>query len=167
MLANSSGYKELLKQGYPSPSLRTLNRRIEDLKFDSGIYKEIFEFLRIKVENFKNELNKDCSLVLDEISISIILTDNVYDSSTNKLLSKVILPQHEGQALVIMLAYLGSRWKQIVGYFFTNKKTNGTMYKPIIEQIIVKSENIGLRVHCVTSDMGAGNQSMWRSHLEF
>lgn len=158
----SSGYKELLKQGHPLPSLRTLSRKIEDLKFDSGICEEMFVFLRIQVETFKNEIDKYCLLVLDEISITP--TDNVLDRSTNKLLGQVTLPEHDGQAdqaLVIMLAGFGSRWKQIVGYFFTNK--NGIVHKPIVEQIIRKSENIGLRVHCVTSNMGAGNQGMCRS----
>lgn len=72
----SSGYKELLKRGHPLPSLRTLNRKIKDLKFDSGLCEEMFEFLRIKVETFKNETDKDCLLVLDEISVTPSDNDN-------------------------------------------------------------------------------------------
>ncbi|XP_011858941.1 PREDICTED: uncharacterized protein LOC105556459 [Vollenhovia emeryi] len=44
-----SGYKELLKHGFPLPSLRTLNRKLENLKFQSGILHEVFQFLHIKV----------------------------------------------------------------------------------------------------------------------
>jgi len=35
--------------------------------------------------------------------------------------------------------------------------------KPIIEKIIEKVENISLRVHSVTSDMGSINQAMRRA----
>jgi hypothetical protein len=51
----SSGYEELLKQNFPYPSVRTLQRRLKRLKFNSGILTEVFNFLKIKVESF-NEI---------------------------------------------------------------------------------------------------------------
>jgi hypothetical protein len=51
----SSGYEELLKQNFPYPSVRTLQRRLKRLKFNSGILNEVFNFLKIKVESF-NEI---------------------------------------------------------------------------------------------------------------
>lgn len=59
-----SGYTELLKQGHPLPSLRTLTRRLEKLQFRSGLIEDIFYFLRIKVSQFEKETDKDCMLVL-------------------------------------------------------------------------------------------------------
>lgn len=62
-----------------------------------------------------------------------------------------------------MLGGIASRWKQVVAYFFTSDRVNGSLLKPIICDIIKKAENIGLRVHSVTTDMASANQAMWRS----
>ncbi|KAK9670798.1 Transposase protein [Popillia japonica] len=48
----NNGYQELLRQNMPLPSLRTLRRRMQHLKFDSGILHEVFNFFRIKVNTF-------------------------------------------------------------------------------------------------------------------
>ena len=63
-----TGYEELLHH-MPLPSLRTLRRRLQSVKFNSGILEEIFEFLKLKVACFKNDLDKHCMLVLDEMSV--------------------------------------------------------------------------------------------------
>ena len=76
-----SGYIELLKQKYPLPFLRTLTRKLKNLKFRSGLINKIFYFLHIKVLQFENETDKDCILViklyiiivLDEMNIKILL----------------------------------------------------------------------------------------------
>lgn len=60
----TSGYQELLKQKLPLPSLRTLSRKLEGLKFQLGICNEIFEdfeFLKIKVSQFEKEIDRDSS----------------------------------------------------------------------------------------------------------
>lgn len=95
-----------------------------------------------------------------------ITAGNIYDNSIKEMLDQVTLPNHNGeadQALVFLIAGLASRWKQIVAFYFTNKKTCGKTYKPIIIEIIKKCEEIGLRIHSITSDMGAPNQSMWNA----
>lgn len=55
-----SGYKELLKHGFPLPSLRTLNRKLKNLKFQSGILHEVFQFLHIKVSQLENDRDRNC-----------------------------------------------------------------------------------------------------------
>lgn len=141
--------------------MRTLNRKLENLTFQSGILHEIFEFLNIKVSQLKNDRDRDCLLVLDEISIS---AGTVLDISTNTYVGHVILPRHNNNdiaihVLVFMLASIGHRWKQTVAYYFT-AKTNGSVYKDIILEIIQEAEKIGLRVHGIVSDMGSANQAM-------
>ncbi|XP_025156596.1 uncharacterized protein LOC109503748 [Harpegnathos saltator] len=64
------GYEELRKQNIPLPSIRTLQNRLQGLKFSSGISDEIFEFLKLKIPNFENERDKECSLSMDEMSIA-------------------------------------------------------------------------------------------------
>lgn len=158
-----SGYAELLEQNFPLPTLRTLARKMENLKFSSGIIEEIFQFLQIKSEHFANDIDRDCVLVLDEMSIT---SGQFYDPGSNTCFGRVTLPDHSGIAmhsLVFMLAGISARWKQTVAYYFTGNSVNGEVFKPIVEEIIQKAAAIGLNVCAVTSDMGASNEAMWRS----
>lgn len=157
-----SGYNELLRQGYPFLSIRTLQRRLENLKFDSGILHEIFSFLELKVASFGPH-EKDCVLVMDEMAIT---PGTSYDTSLKKYFGNVTLPDHSGLAthvLVFMLGGITSRWKQVVAYYFTSDSVNGDIFKNSIHQIFEKTEDLGLNILSITSDMGPCNQALWRS----
>lgn len=158
----NNGYKELLQQGFPLPSIRTLQRRLQNLKFDSGVLYEVFEFLKIKVETFKSH-ERECVLVLDEMAIT---PGKVFDTSLNKYFGDVTLPGHTGMAthvLVFMLGGVTTRWKQVVAYHFTGNSVNGAVFKSIIESIFQIANDLKLNILSVTSDMGSCNQALWRS----
>ena len=57
---------------------------------------------------------------------------------------------------------LTTRWKQVVAYYFTPTSVDGSVFKPIVIEIIKEAEAIGLQVISVTSDMGSSNKAMWR-----
>lgn len=121
--------------------------------------------MKITISRFEKEIDKHCTLVLDEMSIT---PGSFYDSSTNTIFGNVTLPDHDESliathSLVFMLAGIASRWKQAVAYYFTGNRVNVEKLKPIVETIIKKAEEIGLFVHNVTSDMGPSNQAMWRA----
>lgn len=78
----TSGYEELLNLNYPLPYLRTLRRKLENIKFDSGILEEIITMMKLKIANM-NDFEKDCVLVLDEMFITEGIT---YDVGTKTLL---------------------------------------------------------------------------------
>lgn len=93
----------------PLPSLRILQRRLENLKFESGISNEMFDFLQLKVSFFQNNIDRKCGLVIDEMSIT---PKHVYDSSTKTFLGNITLPHEEGiatHALAFMLTGTASR----------------------------------------------------------
>jgi hypothetical protein len=138
-----------------------LQRRLENLKFYSGILTEVFEFLYIKVQSF-NDHEKDCMLVMDECAIT---EGNQYDSALNKYFGEVTLPEHVALAnhvLVFMLGDVNTRWKQVVAYYFTGNSVNGQIFADIIKEIFENSKRIGLNILSVTSDMGGSNQALWR-----
>lgn len=68
-----------MKQSFPLPSLRTLRSALENLLFTSGISDDILEFLKTKVANFTNDTDKECGLILDEMSITEATS---YDTAT-------------------------------------------------------------------------------------
>lgn len=92
------GYRELLNQGFPLPSLRTLNEKLNGWKFTSSISDEIFQFLQLKISTFKFDKDKDCLIVLDEISITSGIQ---YDASVADYISYVTLPGHNSKELAI------------------------------------------------------------------
>lgn len=49
MACGSKGYEELCRQKFPLPAIRTLQHRIENLKFEPGLLEDIFELLKFKV----------------------------------------------------------------------------------------------------------------------
>lgn len=163
-VCGTSGYEEILRQGYPLPSVRTLTRKLENFNFSVGRpIEDIFEFLKIKVDNFKDDSYKDGMIVLDEMSIT---PGKFYDPSFDSFIGNVTLPGHDHnqiatKALVFMVAGLSARWKQVVRYDFTSDSVDGKVFKLIIDEIIYKCEDIGIRIHVVTSDMSSANQAMW------
>ncbi|XP_011147550.1 THAP domain-containing protein 2-like [Harpegnathos saltator] len=66
----SSGYQELLKGNMPLPSERTLRRKLENIQLKEGISDDIFKLLEDKTVLFQDVRDRDCSLVLDEMSIA-------------------------------------------------------------------------------------------------
>lgn len=160
----NSGYKELIKHGLPLPSIRTLQRQLENWEFKSGIIPEAFEFLSIKVPLFRDNIYKDSLLIIDEVNIT---PGKVFDCSSKSYVGFVTLGSNDDtteladHCLVFMLAGISCRWKQPVAYYYTNKSTNGRHYYQVVTNIIQKAENIGLKVHGIVSDMGSANQAMW------
>lgn len=183
----TSGYNDL-RQHLPLPGIRTLQRSVEHIKFDSGILNDVFKYLKSKVAAFKHKQQGDCCLLLDEMAItkgdpwdSLRKSKIGYDSinylifySFQKqfqmyieliIFRYVSLPDHPkvlaSKALVFIFAGLNSRWKQIVAYYFTTDKCDGSSFKPIIVKLTSLGECVGLEIHLVTSDMGPSNLQMW------
>lgn len=159
-----NGYNLLLKNKLPLPTLRTLRHRLVDLKFDTGISDDMFEFLKLKTPNWK-PIHKICALSFDEMSL---VEDWKYDVSTNKFFGNTTFPDEHfdkekaTHALVFMLGGVAGRWKQVVAYEFTCNSTNPNVYKEIILKIINKAKDIGLHVISCTSDMSGSNQAIWK-----
>ena len=84
---NTRGYSDLLKRGFPFPSIRTLNEKIENLEWEPGkLSKDIVHFLSIKVSTFTEDIYKDCVLTLDEMTIRE--THNQIDPATKKIIGR-------------------------------------------------------------------------------
>jgi hypothetical protein len=50
MACGTSGYEEMLRQGLPFPSIRTIQRHIQNIKFKPGILHEVVEIMKHKVK---------------------------------------------------------------------------------------------------------------------
>lgn len=92
----SAGYQELLKQKLPLPCERTLRRKLENIQFQEGICDDIFKLLEDKVDIFKDDRERDCLLVLDEMSIT---PGQQFDPSTQSYYGAASLCTRDGMDL--------------------------------------------------------------------
>ncbi len=118
----TSGYEDILSEGFPLPAISTLQRKMEHLRFDPGVLTEVFDMLQLKV-NRMGEEERWCSLTMDEVSIKKSLD---YDLKSDTFLGSITLPGHSGEAakaFCFQLGGLSTRWKQAVGYHFTGNHT--------------------------------------------
>lgn len=148
------------RQKYPIPSERTLQRRMEDMGFESGILYDVLELLRLKV-NTMDEADLDCGIIFDEMSIEearsyCIPSGKFYGNVTTE--DQRVLASH---ALVFMLVGIKSRWKQVVAYHFTGNTVSENILKNILWELIFAVEGIGYKVHFITSDCAPGNKKLW------
>jgi len=167
MKCGTDGYDEVRKI-LPFPRARALQSQVHHIKFESGISEEVFQMIPAFVKNLKEE-EVECMLALDEMNIA---PTQMFDPSTKKVIGGVTLISHDGiadKALVFVLDGVSTRWKQVVAYNFTRAKGEGEdkdavgkELAEIIIEIVKRAEAIGLRVNCVTSDMGHENAAIWR-----
>ena len=160
--AGPTGYKTLLDLQIPLPAIRTLQRRLQRVKFEPGILEEVFAFLKLKAAGM-SELERECVLTLDEMAITPSVELHM---GSGQLYGDVTLPLHTGpatHALVFMLAGTTTRWKQVVAFHYSGNSTQGTVYKPITLDIIRRAAAIGLHVISVTTDMGSPKRAMWKA----
>jgi hypothetical protein len=65
--------------------------------------------------------------------------------------------------LVFMLARVKACWKQVVGYYFTgNSVKTVIIINDIIKNRLQKVKPLGFNIVNLTSNMGAGNQALWK-----
>lgn len=89
----SSGYQEILNQGIPLPSERTLRRRLEGIDFKPGICDKIFDMIKQQVSQMMDDREKDCMLAIDEMSI---MAGEQIDQSTMSHVGLSTLPDTFG-----------------------------------------------------------------------
>jgi len=58
----NNGYEKMSKQKIPLLFQKTLRRRLQMLKFDSGVLDEFFKFLEIKIQSFQVHRKKNVFL---------------------------------------------------------------------------------------------------------
>ena len=158
--AGTTAYNDLIKEGYPLPSIRTLNERTEHIKLEPGSFDEVIEMMGDKY-NGKPDHEKLFTLSLDEMSLKAGCGIE-YDIRSDSYVGDSTLPGHSGEAskaLVFQLASIGGpRVKQVIGYHLTPSSVDSTPVAEIIEDIICKTHHVGITIMVVTADAGSTNK---------
>lgn len=168
LACGTRGYDLVKQLCAPLPSERTLQRRLEDVKFLPGVLNEVLQPLALKVATMSTVERHAC-LMIDEMSITPGLD---YDNSSKTVIGIPTLKPSSASmtalplathALVFMLGGISSRWKQTVAYHFTAASFDAEEVKTVCFQIIEDVEKIGIIVDTILSDMGGNNQALWRA----
>ena len=83
-----SGYELLLEKGWPLPSVRTLNRRLECMPYQPGIIQENFDVLEQQVKDLAPNERK-CIISYDEAAIQALIE---MDRSTQAITGFATIP---------------------------------------------------------------------------
>lgn len=160
-VCGTAGYKYLLKLNHPLPNIRTLSLKIQHLAFQPGILHEIFYYLKIKIQNL-TEIERYCCMQFDAAAIT---PSKEYCTSSSKIVGYDTLSQLPVLAchvLVFLLSGITTSWKQIIAYHFIGDSVEGSKLGNVISEILVLSNQIGINVVNITSDMGPDNQATWK-----
>ena len=150
---------------FAMPSKRTLQRALQKSNIAPGFTDSLFSALKMKV-NAMSELDKQCVLVFDEMSLKTGLTYNAQTDSIEGFenLGSVGTTKYvANHALAFMVRGLASKWKQPVGYFLTSGTVTPVVLKTIVRNCICKLADIGLNVRVIVCDQGSNNRSMIKS----
>ena len=110
-----------------------------------------------------NELEKLCTLCMDEVSLK---TNLYYDITKDMIVgledfgSGARTNKVANQAFVILLRSISGKWKQPLGYALVNGGCPREEMEELMKNAIDKVEGIGLNVVVILSDMGSNFQSL-------
>ena len=136
----------------PNPSL--IRKWSSSVNCEPGFLDEAFDSLKVDVE--ENPERKDCSLIIDAMSIrkQTLLEPNKerYSGFVNYGPIPANNPDTVAtEALIFLLVGSRSSWKCPIGYFLTNK-TTGTIQAKLVRLALQKAADAGLRVWSITAD---------------
>lgn len=161
------GYEFLRNTNHPLPGYSTLTRRLRELEFNFGIFKE----LKIPLASKVDKLDRFCILSIDEMYINDSRGINknkmkfsggvTLGPSTDKAGGNNINDTKGNQLLVALIRGAMEPWKQVIGCHITSNKTSGTDLKKFIYECIDFATELRLTVVAISSDMGGKNRNLW------
>ena len=136
----------------PNPSL--IRKWSSSVNCEPGFLDEAFQSLQVDVE--KQPERKDCSLMIDAMSIrkQTLLEPNKESYSGFVVYGPIPTNNPDTvatEALVFLLVGSRSNWKCPIGYFLANKMTGITQAK-LVRLALEKAADAGLRVWSITAD---------------
>ncbi|KAK3907896.1 Transposable element P transposase [Frankliniella fusca] len=138
----------------PLPSVRTIQRRTQSIKFQPGLLHEFLEPFKEKVLPTFTPEDKDCTLHFDEMSIK---SQRNFDPGTGHYFGGVTLEGIEGLASkleVFTFAGLQRKWKLNSAYHCTPAEGCTAPRAKVVLDLLQYGEESGLNCVALVCDMG-------------
>lgn len=154
---------KLLRKLFTLPTPRVLRKWMAEIQIKPGLNEIVFNALALKVKKMK-EIDKNCIILLDEISLAVGLSYN-QSSDTVEVLVDYGNDDRENvvanEALVFMIHGIFQPSKQILSFTFAKGATSSKKLKTFTIQCIEKLGEIGLNVRAVVADQGPNNRGLF------
>ncbi|CAH1382038.1 unnamed protein product [Tenebrio molitor] len=151
------------------PSIRTLTNLLNEIPYGAGINRQVFNSLKVAVQQLKNRNDRLCSVIFDEMAIKPSLSynkkqdiiDGLEDFGNGDRSSHIA-----DHANVFMVKGIHRQWKQAVSFNFSSGPIKSQKLKPLLLEIIKECKQIGLEVVATVCDQGSANQAVINSLLK-
>ncbi|KAJ8913343.1 hypothetical protein NQ315_008733 [Exocentrus adspersus] len=165
--AGGRGYR-LLSKVFCLPSRRTLSNLANRLRFKAGLNEHLFDSLKETTNKMKDEREKYCCIMFDEMSISSNLSYHPKDDIIMGLedfgyKKKPFIADHVN---VFMLKGVFKQWKQPLLYTFSSGPIKSTDLKQLIKSVVDRCQSINLRIVASICDQGANNRKTIKDLLK-
>jgi len=147
------------------PCKTTLDNWTKEFNFQPGLNEELLSTIQHIMGNMSVG-DKDCALVWDEMHMKELLQ---YNSFTDKLEGIVDLGPLIGrrletanEVLVFMVQGIREKWKFPLSYHFSSHNTKADHLAKLVQQHIMKLQEIGLNVRMCICDMAFTNRSLYK-----
>lgn len=150
-----------LSKVFALPSRKSITDLLKKVPFETGINKKIFEHLKGSVKKLKNELDRFCTVIFDEVSITFPSLQ--FNESNGKVIGFEDLGQSDrstkfaDKALVFMVRGIRKKFKQPVAFYLTTSNMNGLKLAKIIKEVIEAVQSTGLTVISTVCDQAPTN----------
>ena len=159
LLKRSPKAYRLFRMFFPLPTVRTLQRILNQLVVRPGINDQVMDSLKTYVQNLNVE-DRVCSLMFDEMS----LRENMHFNRQFDCIEGFEDYANHGrtrnvanQALVFMVRGLRLKWKQPVAFYFSHNNTRSEILKQLLLDVLTACQDAGLTVVATVCDMGGNN----------
>ncbi|KAK3922238.1 Transposable element P transposase [Frankliniella fusca] len=154
---NARGYRKVLEMQpplSPLPSIRTLQCKIQHIKFAPGVLDEVFVPLQEKFKGF-GDLDRDINIVFDEL---VTKKKVDYDASLKRYIGYGTLPGQEDKLSekgeIYVFRAIHQRLKQIVAYHLNPASVNAVKKKDLIIELLTRARDMNANVISLVCDMG-------------
>ena len=151
---STAAYKFLISQGFALPSVRTLQRSIEDVCVYSGPCLTLTDLMDKKLNAMKPD-DRMATLSLDAMKISPVIR---YDESKDFIKgyeeagSFGRSPKVADEGMAVMVRGVRSHWKQLIGYYLIRHSVKQERFLQIIFDCLRKCCEVGLKIICIVCD---------------
>ncbi len=148
----------LLQKTFALPSRNSLMKLLSRVPFQVGINEPIMRSLK-KCTTKMQPLDRICSLIFDEISLTPALSYNQKDDLIEGFQNtgsdrKAVFADH---CMVFMLRGLHKKWKQPVAYYFVQTSMECAVLMKIIKELITRITAAGFNIVATVCDQSSIN----------
>lgn len=157
---SGKGYK-LLHKIFALPSPKTLNNLLQRILVKPGINEQLFQSLKAHVNEMKDEREKVCALIFDEMELSPSIH---YDRKQDKITGfhdngRKRIASFANHVNVFMIKGIFRHWKQPIVFTFSNGAIQSSELKLLIVSIIRQCFSAGLNIVTTICDQGSTNRA--------